>query len=59
MKASKKQLDYSPINITMSKPKRIRMAGGVGHMGRQEIYIYNILVGRTERKRIFERPRIR
>jgi hypothetical protein len=48
----------SPDIIRQVKSRRMRLAGHVARMG-EERKVYNVLVGKPERKRPLERPRCR
>jgi hypothetical protein len=49
----------SPIIVRVIKSKRIRWAGHVACMGREEMCTYRVLVGKPEGKRPPKRPRRR
>jgi hypothetical protein len=50
-------LYYSPNIIRQIKSRRMRWAGHVARMG-QERNVYNVLVGKSEGKRPFRKPRL-
>jgi hypothetical protein len=50
-------LYFSPRVIRMIKSRRMRRAGHVERVRRRRIYIYRILVGKPEGKRLLLRPR--